>query len=49
MIIYRFVKKVTVLTLVDGRYVEQVLTPADSYRSPLLPGFEVPLAEVLPR
>jgi Uma2 family endonuclease len=43
----RFDKKVTVLTLVDGAYVEQVLTPPDVYRSPLLPGIEVRLADVL--
>ena len=49
VIVDRFDKKVTVLTLVEGRYVEKVLTPADAYRSPFLPGFEIPLAEVLPR
>jgi Uma2 family endonuclease len=49
VIIDRFDKKVTVLTLVDGGYAERVLTTADVYRSPLLPGFEVNLAEVLPR
>jgi Uma2 family endonuclease len=49
VIIDRFDKRVTVLTLVEGSYVERVLTPEDVYRSPLLPGFEVNLAEVLPR
>ncbi len=49
VIVDRFDKKVTVLTLVEGVYVEQVLGPDDVYRSPLLPGFEVRLAEVLPR
>jgi Uma2 family endonuclease len=49
VIVDRFARKVTVLTLVEGAYVEQVLTLADVYRSPLLPGFEVHLAEVLPR
>ena len=49
VIVDRFDKKVTVLALVEGRYVERVLTPDDVYRSPLLPGFEVRLAEVLPR
>jgi Uma2 family endonuclease len=49
VIIDRFDRKVTVLTLGEGGYVEQVLTPTDIYRSPLLPGFEVNLAEVMPR
>ncbi len=49
VIVDRFDKKVTVLTLGEGGYVEQTLTSADVYRSPLLPGFEVRLAEVLPR
>jgi Uma2 family endonuclease len=48
VIIDRFDKKVTVLTLGEAGYVERVLTPEDVYRSPLLPGFEVILAEVLP-
>jgi Uma2 family endonuclease len=47
VIVDRFDKKVTVLTLAEGAYVERVLTPADVYRSPLLPGFEVALAEAL--
>jgi Uma2 family endonuclease len=49
VIVDRFDKKVTVLTLGAAGYLEQVLTSADIYRSPLLPGFEVRLAEVLPR
>ena len=49
LIVDRFEKQVTVLSLVEGRYLERVLTPSDVYRTPLLPGFEVPLAEVLPR
>ena len=44
-----FDKTITVLTLAEGAYTEQVLTPADVYRTPLLPGFEVRLDEVLPR
>jgi Uma2 family endonuclease len=47
VIIDRFDKKVTVLTLGEGGYVEQVLTLADAYRTPLLPGFEIQLAEVM--
>ena len=49
VIVDRFDKKVTVLTLGEGGYQERVLTSADTYRSPLFPGFEVRLAEVLPR
>lgn len=49
VIVDRFDKKLTVLTLGPGGYQEQVLGPEDTYRSPLLPGFEVALAEVLPR
>lgn len=49
VIIDRFDGKVTVLTLGEGGYAEHVLTPADVYRSPLLPGFEVRLAEALAR
>jgi Uma2 family endonuclease len=47
VIIDRFDREVTVLTLGDGGYGEQVLTLADVYRTPLLPGFEVRLAEVM--
>jgi len=47
VIIDRFDGKVTVLTLGEAGYSEAVLTPTDVYRSPLLPGFEVQLAEVL--
>jgi Uma2 family endonuclease len=49
VIVDRFARNVTVLTLGEGGYQERVLTSADVYRSPLLPGFEVRLAEVLPR
>jgi Uma2 family endonuclease len=40
-------RRVTVLTHDAGGYHEQVLTMTDTYRTPLLPGFEVVLAEVL--
>jgi len=46
VIIDRFDKKVTVLTHGPGGYEELVLTLADTYRSPLLPGLEIPMAEV---
>ena len=49
VIVDRFDKKVTVLTPGEDAYQERILTPADVYRTPLLPGFEVVLAEVLPR
>jgi Uma2 family endonuclease len=49
VIVDRVEKKVTVLTLGEAGYQERVLTSADVYRSPLLPGFEVRLAEDLPR
>jgi Uma2 family endonuclease len=49
VIVDRFDKNVTVLTLGEAGYEERVLTSAETYRSPLLPGFEVRLAEVLPR
>jgi len=43
----RFERKVTVLTHTPGGYAERVLTAADTYTSPLLPGLAVPLAEIL--
>jgi Uma2 family endonuclease len=46
IIIDRFTKRVTVLSHAPGGYEERVLTPADTYSSPLLPGLEIPLAEV---
>jgi Uma2 family endonuclease len=49
VIVDRFDKKVTVLTLGETGYQERVLALADVYRSPLLPGLEVRLAEVLTR
>ena len=48
VIIDRFEKQVTVLTYTPEGYEEHVLTPGDTYTSPLLPGLEIPLAEVLP-
>ena len=49
VIVDRYDQKVTVLTLTAQGYAETVLTRNDRYRSPLLPGFEMVLAEVLPR
>jgi Uma2 family endonuclease len=49
VIIDRFKKRVTVRSYVRRSYRERVLTPADTYTSPLLPGLAIPLAEVLER
>ncbi|WP_435009583.1 Uma2 family endonuclease [Tundrisphaera lichenicola] len=49
VIVDRFEKRVTVLTLVDGAYRERVLGMSETYTTPLLPGFSVRLAEVFPR
>ena len=47
VIVDRFDHLVTVLTLTDGRYVQQCLGPNDSYTSPQLPGLTIPLQEVI--
>lgn len=47
VIIDRFRRTVTVLTLAPDGYEERVLTMEDMYETPLLPGFSVRLAEVL--
>jgi Uma2 family endonuclease len=47
VIVDRFTKQMTVFTLTPDGYREQVLATADTYTSPLLPGLEVALAEVL--
>ena len=47
VIVDRFDHEVTVLRLVDGTYQEQILKPADTYRSPLLPGLEIPLQPII--
>jgi Uma2 family endonuclease len=46
VIIDRFKERVTVSTLAPGGYQERVLTTADAYTSPLLPGLAIPLGEV---
>jgi Uma2 family endonuclease len=48
VIIDRFARRVTVLTHAPEGYEERMLTPADTYTSPLLPGLAIPLVEVLP-
>ena len=49
IIVDRFDRQVTVLTLQDGRYAERVIQADGTYESPLLPGFAVPLAGIWPR
>jgi Uma2 family endonuclease len=46
VIVDRFRKQVTVHTLTPAGYQTQVLAEADTYTSPLLPGFEMPLRNV---
>ncbi len=43
VIVDRFNHEVTVLQLVDDHYHEETLKPRDTYRTPLLPGLEIPL------
>lgn len=47
VIVDRHDQRVTVLQLVEGKYHEQLLKPADIYRSPLLPGLEIPLQPII--
>lgn len=47
VIVDRYDQRVTVLQLVEGKYQEQLLKPADVYRSPLLPGLEIPLQPII--
>ena len=47
VIVDRFDRRVTVLTWAPGGYDERILSPADTYTTPLLPGLVIPLAEVL--
>ncbi len=47
VIVDRFDHCVTVLRLVDGEYVEHLLKPSDSYSTPLLPGLEIPLKDII--
>ena len=47
VIVDRHDQRVTVLQLVEGKYQEQLLKPADTYRSPLLPGLEIPLQSII--
>jgi Uma2 family endonuclease len=46
VIVDRFKKQVTVFTVGTEGYRKRVLTEADTYTSPLLPGLAIPLAEV---
>ena len=49
VIVDRFKRKVTILTLGPEGYTERVINKNGTYESPLLPGFSVRLAEVWPR
>jgi Uma2 family endonuclease len=46
-IIDRFQRKLTVVRQTEPEPVEQVVAESDTYRPPLLPGFELPLAPLL--
>jgi Uma2 family endonuclease len=46
-IIDRFQRKLTVVRQAEPEPVEQVVAESDTYRPPLLPGFELPLAPLL--
>jgi len=46
-IIDRFQRKMTVVRQSEPEAVEQVVAQSDTYRPPLLPGFELPLAPLL--
>lgn len=45
VIVDRFDRRVTVLTLGPDGYAERVLTEADAYATPLLPGLMIPIGE----
>lgn len=47
VIVDRHDQRATVLLLVEGTYREQLLKPADVYRSTLLPGLEIPLQTII--
>ncbi len=46
-IIDRFEKTMTVHLRVDGKFKKKVIRATQTYRTPLLPGFELPLARLL--
>ena len=43
----RFEHSLTVLQLNDGRYAEHVLQASEEYTTPLLPGLQIPLANII--
>ncbi len=47
VIVDRFLHRLLVLRLEEGRFTETDLGPNDSYATPLLPGLEIPLADIL--
>jgi Uma2 family endonuclease len=46
-IIDRFQRTLTVISKVGGKIIEKAIPESRSYRTPLLPGFELPLAQLL--
>ena len=48
VIVDRFDHRLLILRLEAGRYTETELGPDDSYTTPLLPGLEIPLADIIP-
>jgi len=47
VIVDRFEHRLTVLTLQDGHYIEQVLQPSDAYSTEMLPGLRIPLLDII--
>ncbi len=47
VIVDRFDHRVTVLRLSESHYDETLLGPEDCYTTPMLPGLEIPLADVI--
>ena len=48
-VIDRFQRKMTVYATRNGEFVERVVHETESFRTPLLPGFVLPLAKLLGR
>jgi Uma2 family endonuclease len=46
-VIDRFQRVMTVFTMADGKIQPRVIRPKQTYTTPLLPGFELPLAKLL--
>ena len=46
-IIDRFLRPLTVVRRTTGKIIEKIITEGKTYRTALLPGFELPLADLL--